>query len=583
MENTDAKLIDVAAEQPQNAPYSLLTGAATLLAPLALGACGGGGASGVDAAAAAAAPERTAATVSSGQLSGGGALTGITDIAASRFLAQASMGATRDQIERVKALGYAGWLDEQFAIPRSRSHWDELIAGGYNNLAYRDNQTGFEPGVWRKLISSPDTLRQRVTLALSEILVVAIQGTYAIWRQFTAAAYLDLLEANAFGNYRTLLQAASVSPAMGEYMTFCGNRKYNPTSGATPDENFARELMQLFTIGLVQLNPDGTPKLVNGKPQETYSQDDITSLAGVFTGWDEDLTGIDTTNPEFKRRPMIQFAVRHETGQKTFLGTTIPAGGDGASDMMAALDTLFFHPNIAPFISRQLIQRLVTSNPSPAYVARVAAIFTNDGKGIKGNLSAVVKAILLDDEARNPAIAAGIAAGKQREPVLRLTAWARAFKATSPSNAWAIGNTSDPATALGQSPMRSPSVFNFFRPSYVPPSSGIGNAGLVAPEFQLTNETSTVGYINYMQIAVFWGLADVKADYSPLMPLADDAASLFNELNTVLAAGQLSSATLSLLVSAVGSMPFGNDTRRINRIYVAVLLVLAAPEFIILH
>jgi uncharacterized protein (DUF1800 family) len=511
------------------------------------------------------------------------AKTAITDAAAARFLAQASMGATREQIKRVQALGYAGWLDEQFALPASQSRWDALVAGGFNAAANKNSEDGFDACAWRKLLAAPDTLRQRVTLALSEILVVGIDGLVGSWRQFTAAAYLDLLEANAFGNYRGLLQAVSLSTAMGEYLTFRGNVKFNPRTGAMPDENYARELMQLFTIGLVQLNADGTPKLVHGKPQETYGLDDITGLARVFTGWDYDLSGTTTAVPDFKRRPMIQVAARHETGAKTFLGTTIPAGGTGAGDMKAALDTLFAHPNVGPFIGRQLIQRLVCSNPSPAYVTRVAAAFANDGKGVRGNLKAVLKAVLLDDEARSATAAAAPGAGKQREPILRLAAWARAFKANSASNAWAIGNTSDPASRLAQSPLRSPSVFNFFRPGYVPPGSAIANAGLVAPEFQLTNESSTVGYLNFMQTVVSKGIGDVKADYGALLPLANDAGALLAELNTVLAAGQLSGPTLNLLRPAINSLAANNDAARLNRVYAAVLLVLAAPEFIILH
>ncbi len=508
----------------------------------------------------------------------------VSETEASRFLAQASMGANRAQIARVRALGYEGWLKEQFALPPSQTRWDALVAGGFNAATNRNNQSGFDACAWRKLISAPDTLRQRVTMALSEILVVAIDGLVGGgWRQFTAAAYLDMLEANAFGNYRSLLQEVSTSTAMGEYLTFRGNVKFNAKTGALPDENYARELMQLFTIGLVQLNQDGTPKLAHGQPQETYGLDDITGLARVFTGWDYDMAGTDTNSPDFKRRPMTQVASRHETGAKTFLGTTIPAGGNGAGDLKAALDILFAHPNVGPFIGRQLIQRLVSSNPSPAYVGRVAAAFNNDGHGVRGNLQAVLKAILLDDDARSPQLAAMSGAGKQREPILRLTAWARAFNANSASNAWNIGNTSDPASKLGQSPLRSPSVFNFFRPGYVPPNSTIAQVGLVAPEFQLTNESSTVGYINYIQTAVGTGLGDVKADYASLLPLADNAASLLDELNTVLAAGQLSVATLALIRPALNAMAAGTQAARLNRIYAALVLVLAAPEFIIQH
>ena len=505
-----------------------------------------------------------------------------TALQASRFLAQASMGASREQITRVQALGYAGWLDEQFAMAPSATRWDWLVAKGYDAITYKNSETGADAAIWRKMLASTDTLRQRVTLALAEILVASVSGFNGGWKAFSAAAYLDLLEAEAFGNYRTLLQQVSMSAPMGEYLTFRGNLKFNAGTGAMPDENYARECMQLFTIGLVQLNLDGSVKLAGGAAQETYTLDDITGLARVFTGWNYDLTAGDTTTPEFKRRPMTMTASRHETGSKTFLGTTISAGTSGEDSLRLALDAIFGHANVAPFIARQLILRLVCSNPSAAYVTRVATLFNNDGTGVKGNLKAVIKAILLDDEARSAARLADPTFGKQREPVLRLAAWARAFKADSASNAWAVGNTSDPATRLGQSPLRSPSVFNFFRPGYVPPNSAIGSAGLVAPEFQITNESSVVGYVNFMQTLVSRGVGDVKADYSAVLPLADNAQALLDELNLVLAAGQLSAATLALIKGGLDTLASSTDAARLNRIYAALVLLLAAPEFIIL-
>ncbi|HET7526876.1 MAG TPA: DUF1800 family protein [Burkholderiaceae bacterium] len=543
------------------ATQTLHPAASALAAAEALVACGGGG----------------------GGDSGGAAPPSMLDTEASRFLAQASMGASRAQIERVKSLGFAGWLDEQFALPPQDTRWDWLVANGFNDPVNQNNQAGFDAAAWRKLLASPDTLRQRVTLALSEILVVGIDGLVngGGWRAFSAAAYLDLLEANAFGTLRNLLDHVSRSLPMGLYLTFRNNPKANVAKGTSPDENYARELMQLFTIGLLQLNDDGTPK---SPPVETYGQSDITGLARVFTGWNWDLAGGDTSTPDYQRRPMIQVPANHELGTKTFLGTTIPGGTAGAESLRLALDAIYAHPNVPPFWSRQLIQRLVTSNPSPPYVKRVAAVFADDGAGVRGNLQAVLRAILLDDEARNSASLGSDSAGKLREPMLRLTGWARAFSASSASGAWAVPNTSDPGTRLAQSPLRSASVFNFFRPGYVPPNSAIGSAALVAPEFQLTNESSSVGYINFMQRVVANGaaLGDVKADYSSVLPLADDAAALLAELNVVLAGGQISGATLSSMQGAVGSMPAGTDAARSNRIYAALTMVLAAPEYLVL-
>ncbi len=560
---------------------------ATLAAPLAasLTACGGGGS---DAAAPAPGPAPGPPPPPAAP----------TAAEASRFLAQASMGANRAQIERVRTLGYAGWLDAQFALPASATRWDFLVAAGLNDISYKNSQAGFDAAAWAKLLNAPDTLRQRITLALSEVFVVAIDGLVGGgWKAFAAAAHLDTLEANAFGSHRALLQQVSLSAPMGEYLTYRGSAKANAASGALPDENYARELMQLFTIGLVELNPDGTPKLVNGKPADTYTLDDITGLARVFTGWDFDLAGVagaaGTATPDFVRRPMTQVASRYETGAKTFLGSTIAAGTDAQTSLKTALDTIFAHANVAPFFSRQLIQRLVTSNPSPAYVARVAAVFANDGSGAgggsgaasRGNLRAVVRALLLDDEARNLGTAAGTASspsfGKLREPMLRFAGWARAYNVVSPSGTWAVGNTSDPAKGLAQSPLRSPSVFNFFRPGYVPPNSPLGTAALVAPEFQIANESSVVGCINFMQRAVAGQLGDLTPDYTSLLALADDAIALIAEINLVLAANQLGAATAATLAAAVQTLPAGTDALRRTRINAALVLVLAAPEYIV--
>ncbi|MCX7273989.1 MAG: DUF1800 family protein [Burkholderiales bacterium] len=447
---------------------------------------------------------------------------------ASRFLAQASMGADRTRIERVQALGYAGWLDEQFAMAPSMSRCDWLVSKGYDqpgtNNAFKNGFAGFDSCAWKKLIASPDTLRQRVTLALSELLVSSLLGYAGGWRAFAGARYLDLLEANAFGNYR----------------------------------------------------------LVNGAPVETYGLADVTGLARIFTGWEWDLSVGSGNTPDFQRRPMVQNASRHETGASTFLGATVPAGSDGAAHLRSALDIVFAHPNVAPFVSRQLIQKLVTSNPSPAYVQRVASVFLDDGAGVRGNLKAVVRALLLDSEARSVPAPGALGQGKLREPMLRFLGWARAYGLQSPGDLWAVGDTSDAATRLGQSPLRSPSVFNFFRPGYVPPNSGIAAAALVAPEFQLTNESSVVGYLNFMQQVIGAGIGDMKPDYASLLPLADDANALLAEINLVMAADQVSAATLAPLAAAVASMPSGTATARNNRIGAALTLVMAAPEYQVL-
>lgn len=548
-----------------NAPPSTLDArlSATLAAAGLLAACGGGGGGSGVTDGSGATP--TAALASEAQ--------------ASRLLAQAAFGGSRADIHAVQSLGIAGWIEDQFAKPRSQSHFDWLVAQGYSAETYRNSTAGLDNTLWRKLLSSPDPLRQRVTFALSEVLVASVLGVSTFFRQFAIANYVDVLEANAFGNYRQLLRDVTLSSAMGYYLTYRGNAKAAP-SGAQPDENYARELMQLFTIGLLQLNPDGTVQ--SGSP-ETYTQSDVTGLARVWTGWDLDTSGLTSPYPpDVHRRPMVQVGARYESGAKTFLGVTVGEGTGAVQAMDTALDTLFNHPNTAPFVSRQLIQKLVTSNPSPAYVGRVAAAFANNGRGVRGDLRAVVRAILLDAEARDASVTTGSGYGKLREPVARLVQWARTFGATSASGLWGVGDLSDPGTRLGQSPMRSPSVFNFFRPGYVPPGTAIAEASLAAPEFQLTNESSVAGYVNYMQNAIAGsGIGDVRADYTALLALATDSQNLLDEMNLLLAAGHLSAATLVTAKSALDAIPAATDTNKMNRVLTAVLLVMAAPEYLV--
>ena len=533
---------------------------------LALAACsGGGGTSSPPIAIVTPTPTPTSAPV--------------TAVQASRFLAQATFGATKADIALVQSMGYSGWIAEQITRPRTQ-HWDWLVANGYAASTFINSQTGFDNTVWRQIISEPGQLRQRVGMALAEILVVGIDGVNQQWRQFSVAAYLDVLLDNAFGNYRTLLERITTNAAMGAYLTFINNRRANAATGAMPDENYARELMQLFTLGLNRLNMDGTVQMANGSPVETYTQDDVSQLARVFTGLVLDST--DSTTPDRLRRPLVINTGLHETGASSFLGTTIPAGTEGMAAVRLALDAIFAHPNVPPFVSKQLIQRLVTSNPSAAYVGRVAAVFANNGSGERGDLTAVVRAILLDTEARSDALLTTASTGKLREPVIRFTNWARAYGANSAGGLWPIGDTSSSSTRLAQSFGRSQSVFNFFRPGYTPPNTAIATAGLIAPEFQITNELSVVAFVNYMQPAIQNGVGDVRADYTAITALANDSQALVDEVNLVLAAGQLSSATIAAIRAAVDSIATTATNAALNRVYIAILLTLASPEYITL-
>ena len=496
---------------------------------------------------------------------------------ASRFLAQASFAASDAEITRVQTLGYSAWLDDQFTQPRTQSHYDWMVARGYAVVANINGFQGTDNTLWRKLISSPDLLRQRVTLALSEIFVVSMAGLPIPWRSFVAANYMDTLEANAFGTYRALLEAVSLSAGMGVYLNMRGNQKGDPATGRVPDENYAREVLQLFSIGLVELAADGTPR--GGVVTDTYGQDTVTGLAKVLTGWD--FNGFNRTDPAWTQQPMVLNASLHATGAKSFLGTTIAAGTSGQAALTQALDTIANHANVGPFIGRQLIQRLVSSNPSAAYVGRVAAAFNNNGSGARGDLRAVIKAVLLDPEARRAPTASDTARGRLRQPIQRFVQWARTFKLSSPTGLWDVGNLSDPATRLGQSPLRAPSVFNFYRPGYVPPNSALGSLGVTAPEFQITNESTVVGWANYAQTFIANGPGETVPDYSAELALATDANALVRRVSLLLAADGLGTDTLTTITNAVASISATTDAGKLNRVYASIHLVLCAPEYLV--
>jgi uncharacterized protein (DUF1800 family) len=535
-----------------------------------------------------------------------------TEAEAARFLLQASFGPTLADIDRVRATGYEGWLNDQFSRPQT-SHRATLEAVAATLPAGTSiGQPQFFESWWKQAARGEDALRQRVTWALAQVFVVSFQDTNVAQHSSGVATYYDLLGERAFGSFRELLEAVSLSPMMGLYLSHLRNQKEDPVSGRVPDENYAREVMQLFTIGLVELNADGTPRLTNGSPRETYTNDDIAGLAKVFTGWswyagpepgDRSRTRFfgGDAHPERTLRPMQFYPQFHSTSEKRFLGTTIAAqaSADGPASLRAALDTLANHPNVGPFIGRQLIQRLVTSNPSPAYVARVAAAFNSNDRGERGDLRAVWRAILLDPEARGAGGLTDPQFGRLRDPVQRLAHWMRSFNARSDSGRFLMGNTDNASSSLGQTPMRSPSVFNFYRPGYVPPNTAIAAAGLAAPEFQITNEVSVVGYLNFMRGVIGSGAggraagaarSDIQADYSAELALAADPAALVDRVDLLLAARSLPSARRAQIRDAVASVPLPSpsgsnqaqiDTARRNRVTLAVYLTMVSPEYLV--
>lgn len=581
---------------------ALAVGAASAL----LAACGGGGDTPGEAA--------PVVGVVDFPTSGFAHASATTDAEAARFLQQAQFSSTPAEIAALRGSSYAQWLANQFANHRGASGWNWLEARGYSAIDLHSYFFSDYPAdfmLWSQLLSGPDAARRRMALALSEFFVISLSASEFTWRSHAVAHWWDTLVGHAFGNFRQLLEAVSLHPVMGFFLNTKGNRKADPRTGRVPDENYARELMQLFTIGLYQLNLDGSEKVDGqGRRLESYTQSDVTGLARVFTGYDFDHSdGVRIPVPnqsytiesrEFARKPMALNASRHSTLETTFLGTTIAANTPAAAALKTALDTLFNHPNVGPFFARQMIQRLVSSQPSPGYVARVAARFNDNGSGVRGDLRAVWAAILLDDEARGPQSLVNPAHGKLREPMLRFVQWARSFGASSAAGSWKIFELSNPASQLGQSPLRPPSVFNFFRPGYVPPGTALADAQATAPEFQLVNETTVGGYLNFMQNAILQGIRcpeptvpqaaytnyspDVRASYAAELALVTDAAALVRHLSLVLCAGQLSAATQTLMVTALNATPVtaaSTDTVKLNRVAAAVLMVMACAEYLI--
>lgn len=623
----------VADPSPSDAPkpavtpesFGPLTAAAMASAAAMLSACGGGGDSG-SASSASSAPG--AAQTSNGpkeQTSPNAASPAPTtrrptDTDAARFLLHAQFSASEAEISDVKARGLRGWLDTQLAMPQGQSGWDWLVSKGYSAIDI--NEYFFASGVfrymvWYQLTQSPDAVRKRWALALSEVFVVSWRGIKDVmnWDSFGMAAYWDLLCEKGLGTYRDLLEELTLNPAMGAFLSTRGNAKEDPATGRLPDENYAREVMQLFSVGLYKLNVDGTLQLnAKGQPVESYSAADVSNLARVFTGYNHNYSVGTFTSPKSPYPKIVKLAAargrmvfdqnQHSPLEKRFLGTVIPAGTPGPESLRITLDTLANHPNVAPFLARQFIQRMVTSNPSPAYVGRVAQVFNNNGAGVRGDLKAVLSSILLDDEACSLSGLASPVFGKLREPMVRVVQWARTFKMRSLRGTWkmSIGNWS-PATDISQYPLDPPSVFSFYRPGYVPPGTAMAYAGATVPEFQIVNESTVAAWANLVQSFSFQGFYvtapeltsmppgptgtdgfDLVPDYSVEKALAVDTQALVNRLNLLLCAGQLSGATVQLIVKGLRADNIRADsTDEFKQIHVAraVLFVMCAADYLV--
>ena len=514
---------------------------------------------------------------------------------ASRFLIQAGFGGTDTEIDALVDTDAADWIAAQMAMPATKT-FDAMLAA-YPNT--QDTDLLHTSMLYTNLLSADDVLRQRMLFALSQIFVISDNNFFD--RGHTTAHYTDILTDHAFGDYRTLLEEITYSPAMGRYLTFYRNRKGDAESGRTPDENYAREILQLFSIGLVELNQDGTAKTPIA---ETYNNDDIFGLARVFTG----LSGAGTSfsyhdqDEDWFRRPLQMYDDEHSPLEKTFLGTTIPAGTLGDASISQALDTITSHDNVAPFLSRQLIQRFTASSPSTDYVERVADVFDAGqftapngrvfGTGQRGDFAAVIAAILLDESMHDDIQTA--TEGKLREPVIKFAHYNRSFDVSNidVANEGFLYDTSDPNDKLGQHPFRSPSVFNFYRPGYIAPLTESGDAGLTAPEFQIVNQGSALGFSNFMTYFVILPAEDpvsfprFQPDFSAEIALADDPQALIYHLDIKLAGGHLSDATKSEIVDAVTTLeidPSNIEADRLDRVQLGVIMMMSSGAFSVLN
>ncbi|WP_347332865.1 DUF1800 domain-containing protein [Marinimicrobium locisalis] len=540
-------------------------------------------------------------------------------LAANRFLTRTTFGPTAKSLKQYMTLGQEAWLEEQFSTPTTPklALLDRRIQSlGWEAIPEEENdEEGYLRDLqrsdiwWEIVLRGEDQLRQRVAFALSQIFVISNVSDVLYNDTRGMADYHDTLARHAFGNYRDLLEAVTLHPMMGEYLSSVRNRKANEAENIRPDENYAREVMQLFSIGLVELNVDGTVKTdEQGEPIPTYDQNAIKAFARVFTGWNfatAEHWWEWTSDAQGEAMPMKAFQSIHDTDEKTLLnGTTLPAGQSAEQDMKQAMDNLFNHPNVGPFIGKQLIQRLVTSNPSPAYVARVAQVFNDNGAGVRGDLKAVVHAVVTDQEARNGHLNQPETFGKLREPILQFSHLWRVFKAQGVE----VHNAADEPTgkrirfrgsdrAAGQRPYGSFSVFNFYRPGYSHPGA-ISDTGLLSPEFQIHTESVMVAKINQLTDSVFW--RDMDADYvesqyaqeswdiyppalnmSEEKALAEDPQALVDRLDLLLTAGQLPAEARNQLVQYLKGLPnpaYSDHNRRM-RVFEAASLIVASPYF----
>jgi len=534
-------------------------------------------------------------------------------IEVARFLTQATFGATAELTEQVAELGLEKWLNQQYATPATylspriqeiyqdifQSHLDE--GGDSIDFPIRANSSHLDYAWWENIVKGDDLLRQRMAYALSQILVISVEsnlGGYGL----SIANYYDILVRNAFGNYRDILEEVTYSPAMGVYLSHLNNNKTDVVYNTNPDENYAREIMQLFSIGLFELNMDGSRKLdSDGLPIPTYTNEDIKEFAKIFTGLGIGAR-LDGEEPSFWNSlyiadvtvPMMMHEDHHELGVKNLLnGFTVPAGQTGDEDIAMTLDHLFNHPNVAPFVASRMIKHFVKSNPTPGYIADISALFNDNGAGVRGDLKAVLHGILMHPEARECAWMTDLSQGKLREPILRYTAVVRHFGGISPYEDHFWNHSYSYLNDVDQHPLHSPTVFNFYSPVYSP-NGELSENGLVGPEFEIHNSRTSINYGNWVYYWIEYeyllacGSGDVPAGYdnvvqtnlSRLTEYAKDSDALLDQLDVFLCNGQLSAHTRSIIKETLENYP-PSAIGIVERIQLAVYLVLISPDFTI--
>ncbi len=546
---------------------------------------------------------------------------------ASRLLAQASLGANYEEIENLTQVGIENWIEEQMSLSyvsysqKAQTLLDEI------NLVIQQVHPGEEmdkPGevtsmtFYKSILEDEDVLRNKTAFSLLQILVVSRASIILGGKLKGHMSYYDILYEGAFGNYRDILESVTLHPLMGFYLSHLQNKKGDPTIGTLPDENYAREIMQLFTIGLFELNTDGTYKLdANGEKNPTYNITDVQELAKVFTGlsggaWNlEDFPQLEGAPLDFDRPlkryditvPMMMYEEHHEQGEKALVdGTVLPTGQTGMEDIQKALDVLFNHPNVGPFIAKRLIQQMVKSNPTPSYIKRVALTFNNNGEGIRGDMGAVIKAILLDPEARDCSWLGNANNGKLRQPIERLVQLFKAFNIEAPSGKIWFNDRDQIQEELGQAFMAAPTVFNFFTPfyaevEYVEPND------MVSPEFQILHAVTTINYLNMAENAIkdkpFNNRTKVNSnnprlrynnqdypvlDFSNEISLyqSDGISALLDRLNVLLCHGQMSDGTKSIIQGALQQMENQGEFNDRDILDNALYFIMASPDYIIL-